>query len=119
MSRNTRIAFGIWLCSATLAAAGAPPATVTGTLVSRVRYTKEKNIANCAQDAAAVKNGGPVALVTAQGEVYTVVGDLTDNDNAKLVPFMCKTVAITGETAGDTKNVRRTIMGTTVKPASK
>jgi predicted MarR family transcription regulator len=119
MSRNFEIAFGIWTCSV-MAAAAAPPATITGTLVDRVRYTKEnKNVANCAQDATAAKNGGPVAVITAEGEMYTVVGVYTDDNNAKLVPYMCKVVTITGETAGDTKNVRRTIMATALKPAAK
>ena len=120
MSRQIEIAFAIWACSALVAAAAAPPAAVTGTLVDRVRYTREqKNVSNCAQDAAAAKNGGPVALVTADGEMYTVVGDFVDDNNAKLVSHMCKVVTVTGETAGDTKNVRRTIMATAIKPASK
>jgi hypothetical protein len=45
--------------------------------------------------------------------------EITDNDNAKLGPYMCKMVSITGEVAGDTKNVRRTIMATSLKAASK
>jgi hypothetical protein len=120
MSRQIEIAFGVWMCGAIVAAAAAPPKTVTGTLVDRVRYTKEnKNVTNCANDVAAAKAGGRVALVTAEGDMYTVVGDFTDNDNAKLVPHMCKTVTMTGEVAGDVKNVARTILATTLKPASK
>jgi hypothetical protein len=119
MTRKVQIALGIWIGSALAGAAQPGSATLTGTLVDRVRYTKEKNVANCAQDIVAAKKGGPVAIVTDKGEMYTVVGDFTDNDNAKLGPYMCKMVSITGEVAGDTKNVRRTIMATSLKAASK
>ncbi len=120
MSRRMKIAFGVWMCSAIVAAAAGPTKTVTGTLVDRVRYTKEnKNVSNCAKDAVAAKAGGRIAIVTAEGEMYTVVGDFTDNDNAKLVPHMCKMVSITGEVAGDMKNVAMTILATTLKPAAK
>jgi len=43
------------------------------------------------------KMGRPVALLTADGKVYTVTGDLAANNNAKLVPHMSHKVELTGD----------------------
>jgi hypothetical protein len=85
----------------------AAPTTVTGVLVDKACYSKDKaNTANehkgmgatCAQDCA--KKGSQVALVTSSGEVYDVTGTLADNKNERLVPHMSHTVALTGEVTG-------------------
>jgi hypothetical protein len=82
----------------------AAPTTVTGVLVDKACYSKEKaNTTNehkgmgatCAQDCA--KKGSQVALVTSKGEVYDVTGALAADKNAKLVPHMSHTVTLTGE----------------------
>jgi hypothetical protein len=79
-------------------------ATVTGQLVDIGCYTKDNsNTGNahkgmgetCAQDCA--KRGQPVGLLTSDGKLYTVTGDLADNKNAKLVPHMSHTVELTGD----------------------
>jgi hypothetical protein len=38
-----------------------------------------------------------MALLTADGKVYTIKGDLIANNNAKLVPHVAHTVEITGD----------------------
>jgi hypothetical protein len=84
-------------------------AEVTGVLVDKACYTKDKaNTANahkgmdeaCAQ--ACAKNGNTVALVTEKGEVFDVMpsGALAGEKgaaNAKLVPHMAHTVTLTGD----------------------
>ncbi|HTL03074.1 MAG TPA: hypothetical protein VL243_12630 [Vicinamibacterales bacterium] len=90
----------------------AAPVTVTGVLVDRACYTKDKANtkmehagmgATCAADCA--KKGQPVALVTSTGEVYTVTGEVAADNNAKLVPHMAHTMALTGEVT-DVKGVK-------------
>jgi hypothetical protein len=49
----------------------------------------------CAQDCA--KKGSPVALVTTDGKVYMVTGDVAANSNAKLVPHMSHVMELTGD----------------------
>jgi len=99
--------------------ATAAPATVTGVLVDKACYTKDKaNTSNdhkgmgatCAQDCA--KKGSPVALVTDKGEVYDVTGDLAANKNEKLVAHMSHTVTLTGEVtdAGGKKAIAATAL---------
>jgi len=98
-------------------------ADVTGVLVDKACYTKDKaNTGNahkgmsetCAQDCA--KKGNPVALVTSSGEVYDVMpmGDLAAANNAKLVPHMSHTVTLTGSVmdgaAGQPKMIHATAL---------
>ena len=40
----------------------------------------------------------PLALVTADGKVYQIAGDLAANNNAKLISHLSHTVEITGDT---------------------
>jgi hypothetical protein len=100
--------------------------TVTGVLVDRVCYTKDKantTVAHkgmgdaCAQECA--KKGQPLALVTSTGELFTVVGDLAANKNEKLIPHLSHTVTLTGDVTGDTVNVRKTIWASELKMVSK
>jgi hypothetical protein len=102
----------------------AAPTTVTGILVDRACYTKDKaNTTNdhkgmsatCAQDCA--KKGQPVALVTDKGEVYTVTGDLAADMNKALVPHMSHTMALTGEVTGTAGKM--SIAATSLKMISK
>jgi hypothetical protein len=98
-------------------------ADVTGVLVDKACYTKDKaNTTNahkgmsetCAQDCA--KKGNPVALVTPSGDVYDVMpmGDLAGPNNAKLVPHMSHTVTLTGSVmdgaAGQPKMIHATAL---------
>lgn len=74
--------------------------TVKGELVDQACYMKDhKNMGDAHKDCAitCAKKGQPVALVTADGKVYQVTGDLAANSNAKLVPHMSHTVELTGD----------------------
>ena len=51
---------------------------------------------DCAIDCA--KKGQPMALLTADGKVYTIYGGLAANKNAKLVAHIGHTVEVTGDT---------------------
>jgi hypothetical protein len=96
-------------------------AEVTGVLVDKACYTKDKaNTTNahkgmgetCAQ--ACAKKGNTVALVTDKGEVYDVMpmGELAGDNNAKLVPHMAHRVTLTGDvmSAKDSKMIHATAL---------
>ena len=102
----------------------AAPTTVTGILVDKGCYTKDKaNTTNehkgmsatCAQDCA--KGGKQVSLVTSSGDVYDVTGDLAAEKNAKLVPHMSHTVTLTGEVTDAAG--KKSIAATALKMVSK
>ena len=101
-------------------------AELTGVLVDKACYTKDKaNTTNahkgmgetCAQ--ACAKKGNTVALVTEKGEVYDVMpmGNLAGDNNAKLVPHMSHKVSLTGDVM-DTKGTKM-IHATDLKMISK
>ena len=115
MKKLTVFAAGLLVLGGVMASAA--PATVTGVLVDKACYTKDKaNTTNehkgmgatCAQDCA--KKGNQVALVTEKGDVYDVTGDLAADKNAKLVPHMSHTVTLTGEVSdmGGKKSIAAT-----------
>lgn len=114
-----------------LAAVIASPAfsqqSIQGRLVDQGCYLKDKannadadhkmpaDTAGCAL--ACAKKGLPLAVVAEDGKVYSITGDLTAENNAKLVPHVGHVVAITGAvaTTGDTA----TITGTALKMISR
>jgi hypothetical protein len=61
--------------------------------------------------------GLPLALLTADGKVYTVTGDLAANNNAKLVPHLSHKVELTGDVTE--KGSTMTIAATNLKMISK
>jgi hypothetical protein len=81
--------------------------TVKGQLIDQSCYKMDKaNTGNShkmpkgqVEDCAVVcaKGGHPVALLTSDGKVYEVTGDLAANNNAKLIAHMSHTVEITGD----------------------
>jgi hypothetical protein len=108
------------------AAAFAAPQTISGRLVDVTCYKQNKantgvdhkmpeDTPGCAVTCA--KMGLPVALLTADGKVYTVTGDLAANNNAKLVPHMSHQVELTGEVTG--KGDTLTIAAASLKMISK
>ena len=50
---------------------------------------------NCATECA--KQGHAVAVLTSEGKVYQVTGDLAANNNDKLIAHMAHTVEVTGD----------------------
>lgn len=108
------------------AAAMADTQTITGQLVDETCYKQNKvntgvdhkmpeDTPGCAVTCA--KMGLPVALLTADGKVYTVTGDLAANNNAKLVPHMSHKVELTGDVTS--KGGTMTIAATSLKMISK
>jgi len=76
---------------------------ITGQLIDETCYKANTGVDHkmpedtpgCATTCA--KMGQPVALLTADGKVYTVTGDLAANNNAKLIPHMSHKVELTGD----------------------
>ncbi len=108
---------------ATFVAAMAAPAlakeeTIKGELVDQACYMKDhKNMGEAHKECAitCAKKGQPVALVTADGKVYQVTGDLAADNNAKLVPHMSHTVELTGDVSE--KDGKMMIAATSLKMA--
>ena len=122
MKKLSALAVAVVLGWAVIAMAA--PTTVTGVLVDRACYTKDKantTMAHkgmsetCAADCA--KKGNVVALVTDKGEVIAVSGDLAANKNEKLVAHMSHTVTLTGEVTD--AGGKKTIEATALKMVSK
>jgi hypothetical protein len=101
--------------------------TISGQLIDQICYKMNKSNtgvdhkmpsgdeANCA--ATCAKMGQPVALLTSDGKVYTVTGDLAANNNAKLVPHLSHKVELTGDVTE--KGGTMTIAATSLKMISK
>jgi len=101
--------------------------TIAGQLIDEACYKMDKSNAgvdhkmpkgdtkNCAIGCA--KGGQPVALLTADGKIYTVTGDLAADKNAKLVAHMSHKVELTGDVAE--KDGKTTISATNLKMISK
>ena len=101
--------------------------TITGQIIDQQCYMKDTannkgndhkmptDMAGCA--AMCAKKGMPMALLTSDGKVYTIAGELAANMNAKLVPHIAHTVSITGDvTSAAGKN---TITAAELKMVSK
>lgn len=100
--------------------------TISGQLVEETCYKMDKSntgvdhkmpedTPGCAASCAGM--GQPVALLTADGKVYTVTGDLAANNNAKLMPHLSHKVELTGDVTE--KNGTMTIAATSLKMISK
>jgi hypothetical protein len=88
-----------------IAPAGAATETVNGRLVDLYCYnptTKEnagmdhRQGRECAY-ACAKWEGQPIGLVTTDGKLYQLAGDIVANNNAKAAPHITHTVTITGD----------------------
>ena len=108
------------------ASAFAETQTITGRLIDQTCYKANKantgldhkmpeDTPGCAVTCA--KMGLPVALLTDDGKVYTVTGDLAGSNNAKLVPHMSHKVELTGDVTQ--KGGTLTIAATNLKMISK
>jgi hypothetical protein len=108
------------------AAALAATETITGRLIDETCYKQNKantgvdhkmpeDTPGCAVTCA--KMGLPVALLTDDGKVYTVTGDLAADNNAKLVPHLSHKVELTGDVTQ--KGGTSTIAATNLKMISK
>src|SRR5262249_10793110 len=93
------IVLGVLICGSLAVTSFAATETVTGKLVDLACFSLDRSntgIAHkgkgydCAQNCA--REGFAVGLLTNDGKVYQVSGDLAANKNAKLVPHMSHTV---------------------------
>ncbi|HEY2908451.1 MAG TPA: hypothetical protein VGJ29_21270 [Vicinamibacterales bacterium] len=81
--------------------------TVKGQIVDQSCYMKDKasnagrdhkmpqDVTDCAVSCA--KKGAPLALLTSDGKLYTIGGELAANKNEKLIAHVAHTVEITGD----------------------
>ena len=120
------------LTAATFVVALAAPAfakeeTVKGQIVDQTCYLKDK-AANAGKDhkmagdekdcaVACAKKGAPMALLTSDGKVYQITGDLAANMNEKIVPHVAHTVELTGDVT--TKDGKNTIAASNLKMISR
>jgi hypothetical protein len=125
-----RILAGV-IVTAFVVALGAPAfakeETVTGQIVDQTCYMKDKasnagrdhkmatDVKDCA--VACAKKGAPMALLTSDGKVYQITGDLAANMNEKIVPHVAHTVEITGDVT--TKDGKNTIAASNLKMISR
>lgn len=121
----TGLIFAAFLLALSMSAHAATQ-TISGQLIDQTCYKLNKvntgldhkmpeDTPGCAVSCASM--GQPVALLTADGKVYTVTGDLAANKNAKLVPHMSHKVELTGDVTE--KNGTLTIAATNLKMISK
>jgi hypothetical protein len=125
--RRTFVGFTI-LALAFAAPAFAKVETIKGQLVDQSCYKADKSntgerhmmkngpMDNCAT--ACAKMGLPVALVTSDGKVYEITGDLAANKNEKLVAHMAHTVEVTGDVTIE-KDGSAKIAGSSLKMISR
>ena len=118
------VAFTIALAAPAFAATQ----TVQGQIIDRECYMHDmannkgdnhkmpKDVTGCAT--ACAKKGLPLALLTTDGKVYTITGDLAANSNAKLVAHVSHTVAITGDVTTD-KDGKMSISAADLKMVSR
>jgi hypothetical protein len=101
--------------------------TVKGQIIDQTCYTKDK-AANAGKDhkmaadvkdcaVACAKKGAPMALLTADGTVYQITGDLAANMNEKIVAHVSHTVEVTGDVT--TKDGKTSIASNSLKMISK
>jgi hypothetical protein len=81
--------------------------TVKGQIVDQTCYMKDKannagkdhkmpqDVTDCAVSCA--KKGAPLALLTSDGKLYTIGGELAANKNEKLIAHISHTVEIKGD----------------------
>lgn len=86
---------------AVLAQKDAKETTISGKLIDGACFTKqgkEKAVADAhnACNVKCAKAGQPLAIFTSKEEVYTVTGDYTKENNAKLIDFVSKQVEAKG-----------------------
>lgn len=124
MRKLVAVVIGMLFGVALAAPAFAETATVTGRLIDLACYvlsTGNTGVAhqgrgyNCAK--ACATEGFDVGLLTSDGKVYKVTGELAANKNAKLVPHMAHTVTITGDVAE--KDGQMTIAASELKMVAK
>ncbi len=104
--------------------AGAAVETVQGRLIDMACYRRnpkndgEKHIDRPLDECATTcaKYGLPLAVLTANGRMYQVTGQMAASRNAKLLPHVLKDVIVTGNVTTDEEGALL-IDATAIKPA--
>jgi len=123
---NKGVVVGMCLAAVGLVLPAASKAdTLTGQLVDLACYSQNKqNTGNAHRGKGAIcgqacaREGFPVGLVTPDGKVYQITGDLTAAHQAKLVPYISQTVTITGDVSQQSGNGMAMLNGKDLKPAA-
>jgi hypothetical protein len=100
--------------------------TVKGQIIDQTCFKKDKSnagkdhkmaadVKDCA--VACAKKGAPMAVLTPDGKVYQITGDLAANMNEQIVPHVAHTVEITGDVT--TKDGKNLIAASNLKMISK
>ena len=100
--------------------------TIKGKVIDQSCYAKDKSntgkdhkmpqdVADCA--VACAQKGRPMALLTSDGKVYTIAGDLAASNNAKLIAHISHTVEVTGDVTE--KDGKMTIASPSLKMISR
>jgi hypothetical protein len=104
MRHVAAVLIGVLLFVALAAPSFAAPQSVTGKVIDLACFALDRSNTgithkgkgyDCAQNCA--REGFAVGLLTTDGKIYQITGDLAANKNAKLVPHMSHTVTITGD----------------------
>jgi hypothetical protein len=128
MSRILAVLSGVGFVLVLAVPAFAKVETVKGQLIDQACYKMDKantgmkhNMPNGPQEdcaTACAKMGRPVALLTSDGKVYQITGDLSGNKNEKLVAHMSHTVEVTGDVTTEADGSMK-IAGTSLKMISR
>jgi hypothetical protein len=73
--------------------------TIVGRLVDQICFLKDPATANPSHDECGqicAKRGSPVAVLTDDGRMYVVAGDLIKEQGLKLRPFLGRRIQVTG-----------------------
>ena len=105
------------------ATVGVQAETIRGVLVDKACYERDSRntgqkhadrpLDECARTCA--KYGLPLAVLTTDGKLYQVIGDLAAKRNAKMADYVTRTVEVTGAVTKDAEGQLR-IDGTSIKP---
>lgn len=98
MRRFFLVLTGAAVVAAVVGAAAADEQTVVGQVIDLTCYARMGKATGATYDECARKNAraGAILGILTEETVYTISGEMTNNENAKLLGFLGKTVEATG-----------------------
>ena len=90
---------------------------ITGEVIDQPCYTNggKKGEAHKACALSCAKRGNQMAILTADGTVYSITGDYAANKNEKLIPYVAETVVVEGTVTE--KDGKKSVEITSIKKA--
>jgi hypothetical protein len=90
---------------------------ITGEVIDQPCYTNggKKGEAHKACALSCAKRGNQMAILTADGTVYSITGDYAANKNEKLIPYVAETVVVEGTVTE--KDGKKSVDITSIKKA--